>query len=143
MKTNKPSKGGIKIDKKKITRKLSQEDTRNKTWQINQALIQDAYLKLIIDKKRCPTRFELSQETKLSEPTINKHVKEFKFEPVNESLRLLTPDIVTAIYKSSRKGNAASQKLWLQLFEGFSERLEHTGKDGTPIVTQVEFILKK
>ena len=140
----KNNKGGMKIDKKKVTRKLSQEDSRNKTWQINQALIQDAYLNLIVKLKRCPTRLELSQETNLSEPTINKHVKEFKFEPVHESLRLLTPDIITSIYKSSRKGNAASQKLWLQLFEGFSERLEHTGKDGEKLFPdKINIVVKK
>ena len=122
----------------RVKEKLPSEIQKNITWQTNQALIQDAYLKLIVELKRCPTRLEISKETNLSDTTINKHVKEFKFEPVNESLRLLTPDIITAIYKSSRKGNAASQKLWLQLFEGFSERLEHTGKDGESLVTGIK-----
>ena len=134
MKSNKPSNRG----EKKVGKKLVMDKGRNITWQVNQALIQDAYLKLIIDLKRCPTRLEIEKETGLSDTTIDKHIKEFQFEPTNESLRLLTPDVIASIYKSARKGNAASQKLWLILFEGFSERLEHTGKDGVPLVTGIK-----
>jgi len=123
---------------KKVTEKFPLKDKENITWQVNQALIQEAYLKLYIELKRCPTRLEISKYTNLSDKTIGKHVAKFKFEPSEDVLRLLTPDVIASIHKSSRKGNAASQKLWLQLFEGFSERLEHTGKDGQPLVTGIK-----
>lgn len=42
-------------------------------------------------------------------------------------------DVIAAIYKSSIKGNPLSQKLWMQMYEGFTEKQEikHT--------TQVDF----
>lgn len=36
-----------------------------------------------------------------------------------------TSDVIEAIHKSATRGNDKSQKLWFQLFEGFSERTEN------------------
>ena len=36
-----------------------------------------------------------------------------------------TSDVIESVYKSAIKGNDKSQKLWFQLFEGFSERTEN------------------
>jgi len=38
--------------------------------------------------------------------------------------RLLTPDIIVAIANSAKKGSSASQKLWMQIVEGWAERQE-------------------
>ncbi len=109
---------------------------KNITWQVNQALIQNAYIKLIEDLERCPTLYEISQEVNLSINTLKKHVDELKFEPLKDLMRTLTPDVVMAIANSARKGSSASQKLWMQIMEGWTERTEITGKDGAPL-TQI------
>lgn len=92
-------------------------------WLKNQAIIQEAYIKLIQQSKRCPTVLEISKETNLSVAAIKNHVKFMKFEPQQSPLRSLTPDVLISIYNSSRKGQSASQKLWVQLMEGWSENM--------------------
>lgn len=94
---------------------------KNNTWQINQALIQNAYIKLIKQLQRCPTVFEISKEVDLSINTLNKHIQELKFEPLKDLMRTLTPDVVMSIANSARKGSSASQKLWMQIMEGWTE----------------------
>ncbi len=113
------------------------ESCKNITWQLNQALIQDAYIKLIKELRRCPTLLEISKEVNLSINTLKKHVDELKFEPLKDLMRTLTPDVVMAIANSARKGSSASQKLWMQIMEGWAERQEHTGKDGDNLFQQM------
>lgn len=62
--------------------------------------------------------------------TLNKHVSKLKFEPLKDLMRTMTPDVVAAIAESAKKGSSASQKLWMQIMEGWTERNEITGKDG-------------
>lgn len=107
----------------KRTEKVGKSD-KNITWQKNQALIQNAYIKLIKEKKRCPTILEVSNEVNLSIHAIDNHVKEMKFEPLENSLRALTPDVITSIYETALKGSPASQKLWVQLMEGWREGID-------------------
>lgn len=106
------------------------ETSKNRTWQVNQAIIQNTYIALIQELKRCPTTLELSEKANLSTKTIDNHVKQLKFEPQTNPLRSLTPDVLLAIAESAKKGSSASQKLWMQIMEGWTERSEITGKDG-------------
>lgn len=110
--------------------KDKQEEKRNITWNKNQELIQQAYIKLIMELKRCPTIREVSEDIDLSILTIKKHIKELKFEPAESPLRSLTPDVLASIYNSSIKGNAASQRLWMMIMEGWTEKtsLDITGR---------------
>lgn len=106
--------------------KKSYKGSKNITWQRNQALIQEIYIELVKELKRCPTILEVSEGVNLSIDTINKHVKELKFEPLESPLRSLTPDVLMSIVKSARRGSSASQKLWLQVMEGWSEKTDIT-----------------
>lgn len=99
-------------------------DKKNKTWQTNQSLIQQAYIVLAKELRRCPTIVEISDEVDISVTTIEKHVKEIEFEPVEHPLRVLTNDVLFSIYTSARKGRTGSQKLWLQVMEGWKEKSE-------------------
>jgi len=90
-------------------------------WLRNQAIIQETYVNLIQQLKRCPTVLEVSKKTDLSISAIRNHVKEMKFEPQQSPLRSLTPDVIASIYNSCRKGSAQSQKLWMQIMEGWKE----------------------
>lgn len=96
-------------------------------WMRNQALIQQAYIDLIRELKRCPTIAEVSGRVNLSIHTIKKHVADMKFEQIKSPMRALTPDVLAAIYNSARKGTSASQKLWCQIMEGWSEEMNIKG----------------
>ena len=110
------------------------ESCKNITWEVNQAIIQDAYIKLIMSLKRCPTLKQVSDEVKLSITTLKKHVDRLEFKPLKNPLRSLTPDVLVSIYNSALKGSSASQKLWMQIMEGWAERQELTGKDGEDLM---------
>lgn len=113
----------MKKTQKTNKKKLGKTD-KNITWQVNQKIIHETYLALIGRLKRCPTIGEVCEETKLSRNTLDDHIKELQFDPPKSPLRVLTPDIIAAIYSSARKGSSASQKLWLQVMEGWSEKTD-------------------
>lgn len=127
-------------DKKKTYKKGSLkvigdiEEKRNITWDRNQQLLQETYIKLLQELKRCPTILEVSKCVNLSRKTIRLHVKELKFEPSESPLRTLTPDVLASIYSSARKGSAQSQKLWMQIMEGWSEKTDVNLSGGVKII---------
>ena len=105
--------------------KLS-ESGRNITWDLNHQIIRDSYVNLIRELERKPTYEEVAKDSKLSINTIKKHIKELKFDPLKHPLRVLTDDILISIAKSAKEGSYASQKLWMQVCEGWSEKQEIT-----------------
>jgi len=127
--TAKKNKGGRT---KKGSQRVTDEqiaEKRNITWETNQKLLQEAYVRLLQQLKRCPTITEVAQEVNLSVKTVKLHVKELKFQPLENPLRVLTPDVLASIYTAARKGSSPSQKLWMQIMEGWHEKseMEHTG----------------
>ena len=93
-----------------------------KDWLFNHNLIKDSFLKIVKDKKRAPTIPELSKETNMSENAIFKHLQKISFEKTNSIFRVLTPEVLLSVFKSAQKGSSSSQKLWLQVVEGWSEK---------------------
>jgi len=112
----------------KVVKKVTKGD-KNTTWEYNHSIIRDSYVKLIKNLKRKPTQNEVAIETNLSRKTIQKHTDTLKFEPHKHPLRILSDDAIISIISSARKGNAASQKLWFQIMEGWTEKqvMEHEG----------------
>lgn len=108
----------------KSSLKVKPDTKKNITWNLNQKLIQEAYIGLLQELKRCPTIQEVSDQTELSCKTIRLHIKDMQFEPSVHPLRVLTMDVLMFIYMSSKKGSSASQKLWLQVMEGWHEKTE-------------------
>ncbi|CAB4218766.1 hypothetical protein UFOVP1596_41 [uncultured Caudovirales phage] len=121
------------MSKLKIVEKSDPE--KNKKWQENQILIRDAILSFLKLNVRAPTLKELAEETKLSVNTIHKHYATIKFESTNNPLRALTPDVIASIAVSARKGSSASQKLWMQLMEGWVEKQDLNVSNKTINVT--------
>jgi hypothetical protein len=111
-----------KQKQKKLSKTLPSDERID--WARNQALIQQTYIDLIKELKRCPTSYEVSQRVKISVTTIKKHVRQMKFEPQESPLRVLSPDVLISVYNSARKGTSASQKLWFQIMEGWVESTE-------------------
>ena len=105
------------------------------TWEANHAAVRDAYVRLIGDLKRRPTTDEVAQMSTLSYDAVRKHLKEIKFEPIAHPLKVLSDDVLLAVFDSAKAGNAASQKLWFQVMEGWREsniveaQVDHTVSD--------------
>ena len=113
------------MDEKELSK-----SNKNVSWQLNHSIIRDSYVKLIQELKRKPTIKEVSEDSRLSPTTIDKHIKTLKFDPLKHPLRVLTDDVIISIISSAKNGSSASQKLWMQLCEGWSERtiVEHEGQ---------------
>ena len=115
--------------KKELPNSL-QDKKKNITWELNHSIIRDSYVNLIQSLKRKPTYKEVSEKCGLSEMTIKKHIKTLKFVPLKHPLRILTDDVIISIVSSSKNGSSSSQKLYMQLLEGWSEKtiIEHEGQ---------------
>ena len=113
-----------------MAEKDSYKSSKNVTWEYNHSIIRDAYVTLIQSLKRKPTIAEVSENCNLCVDTINKHIRELKFDPLKHPLRVLTDDVIISIISSAKNGSAGSQKLWMQLCEGCSEKtiIEHEGQ---------------
>lgn len=103
---------------------------QNITWELNHSIIRTSYVDLIKKLKRKPTIKEVSEDCKLSPTTIKKHIKTLTFEPLKHPLRILTDDVIISIISSSKNGSSSSQKLYMQLLEGWNEKtiIEHEGQ---------------
>jgi hypothetical protein len=108
---------------------------RQSVWEINHAAIRDAYVSLISKLGRRPATAEVAELAQLSYDVTRKHIRDLKFEPIAHPLKVLTDDVLLGIYKSAVDGNAASQKLWVQVMEGWREsniveaQVDHTVSD--------------
>jgi hypothetical protein len=122
----------VKKTKGKVLKSAKKEGRTD--WLRNQALVQTAYVDLLKELKRCPTILEVANKVHLSIKAIDNHVKQLKFEPLGDSMRALTPDVVASIYNSARKGQPASQKLWMQIMEGWREKTEVEHSGGVKII---------
>ena len=113
------------------------EKTLRKDKRFNQIAIRNELLRSIEENGYVPSEIEISKATGLSVQAISRHLKEMDFETDKDFYRMFTPEIVMNI-RASSKTHPASQKLWMQIFEKWSERLEHTGKDGESLVTGIK-----
>ena len=115
---------------------------KNITYELNHSLIHDSYVKLIEQLKRKPTIAEVAEDCKLSHNTIDFHIKNLKFDPLKHPLRVLSEGVLIAIAKSAKDGSSASQKLWMQLTEGWTEKtineIPGLEKIGELIITTVK-----
>lgn len=66
---------------------------------------------------RIPDLDALAAAANMQPDTVKYYLQLLDFEPVCHPLRLKTDQILLALYRSANKGNVASIKLWLQLFE--------------------------
>lgn len=121
-----------------VVLKESEEQHRYKEWDRNHVLIKEAYLTLMVDLLRFPTQTEVAVKCDLSRETVNRHLSEMTFEPIKHPARILTDEVIKSIAQASFKGNSASQKLWLQVMEGWVEKTEQEIKNDLPPVTGVQ-----
>lgn len=128
-----------KYSKHKLIEDKVVETCRNVTWEYNHTIIRDSYVNLIKSLKRKPTYPEVSEDTKLSENTVKKHIDKLKFDLQKHPLRILSDDVLIAIAKAAIDGNTQSQKLWMQLCEGWSEKQIREYQGDININTEFDF----
>lgn len=93
------------------------------------------WFSVIKDARRPRLHGEFAKENGVSIDTLTdwKKLKGF-FDEVKlaglVSNRNFSPEVIGGILRAAKKGNPASQKLWLQYFEGFTDKVEF--EDKTP-----------
>jgi hypothetical protein len=97
---------------------------RKGDWQFNHRAIRKAIIAFVKKYGERPTNAEIARLTKLSIPTVERHVREMRFKTEDHPLRALSEEVLLNIFASSKK-SPASQKLWFQLMEGFSEKVQN------------------
>lgn len=112
-----------------VDKKLA-DSCKNITWELNHGIIRNTYVDLIKEFKRKPTYKEISEKCNLSINTIKKHIDTLRFNPLKHPLRIFSDDVLMAIIYSAKNGSTSSQKLYMQLCEGWSEKqiIEHEGE---------------
>jgi len=97
--------------------KVMHEHTRRDVWDSNHIRIILGLSKLTAEYGRVPNRIELSQETKLSRVTIDKHLKEYfnseQFEHKKEEYILMREKLLGKVYKCAHAGDMRAAKIFL------------------------------
>ena len=66
-----------------------------------------------------PTMSAIASQIGVDIKTVQRHMEQFKFEEVCETYKVLTPNVMRAVYKSAAKGSVPAQRLWLEVVEKF------------------------
>ena len=126
------------------------EKARYTNFEFNQALLAEAFGKLVKTSRRKPTIRQLMEETGLSWNTVRNHLKTLEKTEISEkwaSFRILTEHVILAQAKNAiagGKGSAQSAKLFLELIEGWSPgmKLEITGNINHTNMSNEELLAK-
>lgn len=110
--------------------KNTAEQKRRTDYLTNQTIILEAFKKLLYKNGRKPTPTEISEESGVSLRTVKRHIKGFRSELYMNEFRILTTEIVIALYEKAKEGRAAEVKLWMQLIENWKEMqgIAHSGE---------------
>lgn len=98
----------------------------------NHTLIKKAYVTLIAKdggEFGCPSISDIAKETGLNYSTVQRHYENITFEPKRHPLRALTDDVLLAIARGAIAGVPASQKLWMQVMEGWNPNAIGDGEE--------------
>lgn len=106
-----------------------------KDFELNQQLIAATMVDLLeaSEGKKIPTNGEIAKKCGLSEETVFRHSKNYKFDPIDHPLRVLTPLVVYNIFKLSKTSERAG-RTWLHYMEGYSEKVDLSIRTQAPPV---------
>lgn len=110
--------------------KTAKTDSNDKRVVTNKESIRQAVYSYVTDNKgrKAPTIDIIAEITGLSVRTVADYFKELDFKAMQTPMRALTPLVLNNIYNLSNK-SVAAQKLWLQVVEGWSEKIEVENTD--------------
>lgn len=97
---------------------------------LNQARILESLRELIERTGRKPTMNEIARKSGVCVRTVKRHMHNYRNENYMKELRILTDDVMIALYQKAKEGRAPEVKLWMQLVENWKETqgINHSGK---------------
>lgn len=102
---------------------------RNHSWQRNHLKIIACMSKLLQEKNRMPTNTELAAESRLSEETIYKHLREFKnhdlFIHETDKFEFMVHRILATVFNLGVQGDVRACKVYLDYFKTSNEGPPH------------------
>ncbi len=111
---------GVERDKlfKKIDA-VTNEETKNETWEHNHIKITWAISTLMQELNRMPSKRELADKTGLSRQTINKHLKEYHTHPLYEGqieqFKFMRSNVLSRVYFFALQGDMKAAKLYFDI----------------------------
>lgn len=99
-------------------------------WDTNHALIMQAFVDVLTEKKRYPTQTEIAERCGLSRRTVNEHVNQpFFLDKVISPVKLGTETVMRGLFARAAKGYASEVALYMQLVHGWvpKKKVEHSG----------------
>jgi hypothetical protein len=79
------------------TKKTLVKVGKYRSWQRNHDLIEESYYRLWAINKSVPSIVALSEDTKLSDVTIGKHLKELNLETFRSMFTITIPSIIAEL----------------------------------------------
>lgn len=115
--------------KQKATKEKAEQSNRI-DFISNQTKILATFKKLMTKNGKKPTPTEISDESGISLRTVKRHLRKLRCELYLSDFRILTDEIVVALYEKAKEGRAPEVKLWMQLIENWRETqgITHSGE---------------
>ena len=113
---------------------------KKKDYENNQGIIAAAFISFMKVNERKPSYRELAKLTKLSLKTISRHIQDLNFNDYVSDLKVLTPNVLMALYKRAKDGKAAEVRLWMMIVEGWKE-LSNVQHEGRIQIEKINFVL--
>jgi len=98
-------------------------------YRLNHEIIQRKIIEFVKRTGRVPTRNEIAQECQLNEKTIDRHFVEMQLPNLLPQFKTLTPLVMAGIYNNAKDKGGFNAKLWLQVVEGWTEKINIDHKD--------------
>lgn len=119
-----------KLKKKNKKAKIRDLSSERFDYTVNHQIIEDAVFDHLVHNLRWPTYNQLVEKTGFCHMTIKRHRKDINLQNFVSDYKTITPTVMRALGLKACKGDARAAKLWLQVVEGFRDKidLEHTTK---------------
>lgn len=112
-------------------------------WERNHTLVIESFNKLWEKNKKFPSAKMISDDCGLSYKTVKGHIKAFSFTKGREKYKLAFDRNMNNLQRACDNQDVRALKYYNEIVFDKYSRSEITGKDGEPIVTSVEIILRK
>lgn len=98
----------------------------------------------ISENNRAPRASEIAKGVHLSRSTVQDHLQRLKSDASRfDVFRSSTEDVIIALFKSAKEGDARCIKLWLQFVESWEERKKITQVNQNPYANLSSEDIKK
>ena len=100
---------------------MPSDETRNKTWNINHAKIEESFWKLYADTGEVPKIRELVNETGLTPKTVYEHYYDMDVSEITQKFKIHLDRSMGALAKKAEEGDVSAIQLLAKLV-GWTEK---------------------